>query len=41
LLGLLVEDEDAERASRLIAAYNTAQPLPGDEPVSYPGILLC
>ncbi|WP_271410790.1 putative signal transducing protein [Pseudomonas sp. Q1-7] len=41
LLGLLVEDEDAERASRLIAAYNAAQPLPGDEPDSYPGTLLC
>ncbi|WP_103103049.1 DUF2007 domain-containing protein [Pseudomonas sp. LFM046] len=41
LLGLLVEDEDAERASRLIAAYNAAQPLPGEEPDSYPGTLLC
>ncbi|BAN50532.1 DUF2007 domain-containing protein [Metapseudomonas resinovorans] len=41
LLGLLVEDEDAERASKLIAAYNAAQPLPGEEPDSYPGTLLC
>ncbi|GLZ86640.1 hypothetical protein Pres01_26910 [Metapseudomonas resinovorans] len=41
LLGLLVEDEDAERASGLIAAYNAAQPLPGEEPDSYPGTLLC
>ncbi|MDE3735654.1 MULTISPECIES: DUF2007 domain-containing protein [Pseudomonas] len=41
LLGLLVEDDDAERASGLIAAYNAAQPLPGEEPDSYPGTLLC
>lgn len=31
LLGLLVEDEEAERARRLIAAYNAAAPLPGEE----------
>jgi len=41
LLGLLVEDDQAERACRLIAEYNAAQPLPGDEPESYPGVLLC
>ncbi|QEY64823.1 DUF2007 domain-containing protein [Metapseudomonas lalkuanensis] len=41
LLGLLVEDEDAERASGLIAAYNAAQPLASEEPDSYPGTLLC
>ncbi|MGA4636311.1 putative signal transducing protein [Pseudomonas solani] len=41
LLGLLVEDEDAERARLLIATYNAAQPMPGDEPDSYPGTLLC
>ncbi|MEX6503597.1 putative signal transducing protein [Pseudomonas zhanjiangensis] len=41
LLGLLVEDHQAERAQGLIAAYNAAQPLPGDEPESIPGVLLC
>lgn len=41
LLGLLVEDDQAERARQLIAAYNGAEPLPGDEPESYPGELIC
>lgn len=41
LLGLLVDDPQAERAQRLIAAYNAAQPLPGDEPESFQGVLLC
>ena len=41
LLGLLVEDDDAERARRLIAAYNAAAPLPGEEPDGFPGVLLC
>ncbi|AYC31746.1 DUF2007 domain-containing protein [Pseudomonas cavernae] len=41
LLGLLVVNEQAERARGLIAAYNAAQPLPGDEPESFPGVLLC
>nr|WP_286947997.1 DUF2007 domain-containing protein [Pseudomonas sp. UBA6718] len=41
LLGLLVEDEEAERARRLIAAYNAAAPLPGEEPDGFPGVLLC
>ncbi|TBU89715.1 putative signal transducing protein [Phytopseudomonas dryadis] len=41
LLGLLVDDADAERARRLIAEYNGAQPLPGDEPDSFQGVLLC
>ena len=41
LLGLLVEDEEAERAWRLIAAYNAAAPLPGEEPDGFPGVLLC
>lgn len=36
LLGLLVEDEEAERARRLIAAYNAAAPLPGEEPDGLP-----
>ena len=41
LLGLLVEDEEAERARRLIAAYNAAAPLPGEEPDGFTGVLLC
>ncbi|MGE8409830.1 MAG: putative signal transducing protein [Pseudomonas sp.] len=41
LLGLAVADEQAEYARHLIAAYNAAQPLPGDEPESLPGILIC
>ncbi|PYC27213.1 hypothetical protein DMO17_05575 [Aquipseudomonas alcaligenes] len=41
LLGLLVEDDDAERARRLIAAYNAAAPLSGEEPEGCPGVLLC
>ncbi len=41
LLGLLVDDAQAERAQQLIAAYNAAQPLPGDEPEQSQGILLC
>lgn len=41
LLGLMVEDAQAERARALIAAYNRAEPLPGDEPDSYPGELIC
>lgn len=41
LLGMLVGDDDAERARQLIAAYNGAQPLPGDEPDNFQGVLLC
>lgn len=41
LLGLLVMDDDAEHARRLIAAYNAAAPLPGEEPDACPGVLLC
>ncbi|QGZ32312.1 DUF2007 domain-containing protein [Stutzerimonas stutzeri] len=41
LLGLMAVDEQAERARQLIAAYNGAEPLPGDEPESYPGELIC
>ncbi len=41
LLGLAVPDDQAEYARQLIAAYNAAQPLPGDEPESFPGILIC
>ncbi|WP_028240660.1 putative signal transducing protein [Stutzerimonas azotifigens] len=41
LLALMVSDDQAARASELIAGYNGALPLPGDEPDSYPGELLC
>jgi len=45
LLGILVDDEDAPRARALIAAYNAAEPLPGEPPVaddaSQSGVLLC
>ncbi|WP_448693323.1 putative signal transducing protein [Pseudomonas rhizophila] len=41
LLGLAVEDDQAQYARELIAAYNAALPLPGDEPDSYPGTLVC
>ena len=41
LLGLSVENDQAEYARELISAYNAAQPLPGDEPESFPGTLVC
>lgn len=41
LLGLAVPDDQAEYARELIAAYNAALPLPGDEPESFPGVLIC
>ncbi|QDD91182.1 putative signal transducing protein [Pseudomonas oryzihabitans] len=41
LLGLLVEDEEAARAQALIAAYNAATPLPGEDHSSEQGTLVC
>ncbi|MBF7730380.1 putative signal transducing protein [Pseudomonas sp. N040] len=41
LLGLLVADDEVQRASGLIAAYNAAQPLPGEAPPEGEGSLLC
>ena len=41
LLGVAVADDQAEYARQLIAAYNAALPLPGDEPESFPGTLIC
>jgi hypothetical protein len=41
LLGLAVDDEQAERARQLITEYNGAFVLPGEEPDSYPDVLLC
>jgi hypothetical protein len=40
-LGLEVENDQAGEARELIAAYIGAQPLPGDEPDSYPDVLVC
>lgn len=41
LLGLMVNNLQAERAHQLIGEYNAALPLPGEEPESYQGELLC
>ncbi len=41
LLGLAVENDQAQYARELIAYYNAALPLPGDEPDSFPGVLVC
>ena len=34
-------NDQAEYARELISAYNAALPLPGDEPESFPGTLVC
>ncbi|WP_296257919.1 MULTISPECIES: DUF2007 domain-containing protein [unclassified Pseudomonas] len=41
LLGLAVNDDQAERARQLITEYNGAFVLSGEEPDSYPDVLLC
>ncbi|WP_455824502.1 putative signal transducing protein [Pseudomonas graminis] len=41
LLGLEVANDQAAHARELITAYNGAQPLPGDEPDSFPDVLVC
>ena len=41
LLGLAVDNDQAEYARELISAYNAALPLSGDEPESFPGTLVC
>ncbi|ANJ54341.1 putative signal transducing protein [Pseudomonas silesiensis] len=41
LLGLSVDNDQADYARELITAYNTALPLSGDEPESFPGTLVC
>ncbi|MEF9899206.1 MAG: DUF2007 domain-containing protein [Pseudomonas sp.] len=41
LLALAVADDHAEYARQMIAAYNSAQPLAGDEPEHIPGTLIC
>jgi len=41
LLGLEVDNDQAACARELITAYIGAQPLPGDEPDSFPDVLVC
>lgn len=41
LLGIVVDDEQVERALALISAYNAALPVDGDEPDSIPDVLVC
>jgi len=41
LLALAVENDKANYARELITAYNAAQPVPGDEPDSFPDVLVC
>jgi hypothetical protein len=41
LLGLAVDNDQAQYARELIAAYNVALPMPGDEPDSFPDVLVC
>ncbi|CRM53769.1 hypothetical protein AOA59_04525 [Pseudomonas sp. 2822-15] len=41
LLGLEVHNDQAAYARELITAYNGAQPMPGDEPDSFPDVLVC
>ena len=41
LLSLNVDNDQADYARQLIAAYNTALPLSGDEPDDFSGVLLC
>ena len=41
LLGLAVDNDQAQYARELIAAYNAALPMPGDEPDSFPDVLVC
>jgi hypothetical protein len=41
LLGLSVDNDQAEQARLLIAAYNAALPVSGDLPDNYPDVLVC
>ena len=41
LLGLLVDDAEADRARQLIVSYNSASPLPGEVPLQGPDVLIC
>ncbi|KIH81902.1 putative signal transducing protein [Pseudomonas batumici] len=41
LLALAVDNDQAHCARELIAAYNEALPMSGDEPDSFPDVLVC
>ncbi|MDY7559037.1 DUF2007 domain-containing protein [Pseudomonas sp. 10B1] len=41
LLGLSVDNDQADQARQLITAYNAAMPLSGDEPDTFPDVLIC
>ena len=41
LLGLEVDNDQAANARALITAYIGAQPVAGDEPDSFPDVLVC
>ena len=41
LLGLAVANDRAQYARELIDAYNAASPVAGDEPDSFPDVLIC
>ena len=41
LLGISVDNDQAERARALITAYNGASPFVGDEPDVFPDVLVC
>lgn len=41
LLSLNVDNDQADYARQLIAEYNAALPLSGDEPDDFSGVLLC
>ncbi|HEX8594932.1 MAG TPA: DUF2007 domain-containing protein [Pseudomonas sp.] len=41
LLGICVDNDQAEQARALITAYNAALPMSGDEPDNFPDVLVC
>ncbi|WP_426140948.1 putative signal transducing protein [Pseudomonas sp. DWP3-1-2] len=41
LLGISVDNDQAEHARALITAYNAALPVSGDEPDNFPDVLVC
>lgn len=41
LLGLSVDNDQADQARQLITAYNAAMPLSGDDPDTFPDVLIC
>jgi hypothetical protein len=41
LLGISVDNDQAERARALITAYNGASPVGDDEPDVFPDVLVC